>query len=196
MNAPFTHKRTTSGNLQSEGLYTISHRRILSTVPESQKTSSSGTHFKELQDNEMRERKITEFLGLLDAAETYFDEDMMSELVYPPCELDSLTDDLEKIETETQRIIAKTEKLEVNYSKLLDRVEDNIRIQEELDSKTYSLKRYSEQLDNILDETTANLEKIINKANSSSCSKDQLSIPQAFTTQIKYKPISKRIPKK
>lgn len=132
MKENYGHKRNASESAEIGKINQFVHRRAVSNCID------QGVKGK-YQENEKGKRKLEEFVGLLDAAETYFNEEMIFPFEYPICELDVLARNYEIINEENEKTLEKTKKLEASYIKLCAKSRENQRIQKELEEKISSL---------------------------------------------------------
>lgn len=114
MNKLSNHQRSSSKDLKSPFPLKYCHRRTLSTILpdcprlQNQATSTSLVKFK----------KKSGFLGLLDAAVTYFTEESKFPIDFPQCDLDLLKQQNEKIQEKILKIRKKTENVNEKYTEL------------------------------------------------------------------------------
>lgn len=136
--------------------------------------------------------KESEFLGLLNAANTYFDETQNNPMDFPPCEFDNLNEQISKILEENSIISQDIKDLQEEYKEMCDYIEDQKHNKDFLDKTMQSLKVYNERLE--LDITQANM--ILNSVKNSSANdflKDGSRVQHPSPMPIIYKPISNRM---
>ncbi|OMJ72006.1 hypothetical protein SteCoe_29650 [Stentor coeruleus] len=140
----------------------------------------------------LKTQKESEFLGLLNAASTYFDEIQKNPIDFPPCEFDNLKEQLDKILEENSIINQDIKELQQEYKEMFDILEEQKHNKDSLDKSIQSLKVYNERLE--LDITQANM--MLNSVKNSSVNgfiKDGTGVYQPSPVPIKYKPISNRM---
>jgi predicted HicB family RNase H-like nuclease len=136
--------------------------------------------------------KNSEFIGVLNAASIYFEEEQRNPIIFPPCELDFIREKIQNAFDKNSEIQKEIESLQQEYKEMCDYIEEQKQSKETLDKSIQSLKALNLRIDNDIVQASTTLNSI--KASTvNSFSTESARTQPPSPVPIKYKPLSKRM---
>lgn len=133
----------------------------------------------------------SKFIDFLNAANCYFEEEQKKPIIFPPCELDFLKENLSVTLKQNTEIDKQIEYLQEEYSKMCFYIEKQKQKKKTFDISIQRLKEVNERLDNDIDQAMSTFKSI--KEGLLYSIWNETKTQKLSPAPIKYKPISNRM---